>query len=174
MGIRAGLIADLTSTRRVRVTLLDAKVKNLPEISGKGEVVFGCKVFSPLADTRYGITEPINQVDLKGHTLDPISLDEDSRVTVNQILFDDFILPGETQLRLDFDAREIDFDLIYDINENPFNTDDAISSEDVIVSTTAAGNYVHDTSGWNGNLRVEIIDYPAFSPNAARFWRQYP
>jgi hypothetical protein len=173
-GIRAGLIADLTSTRRLRVTLVDAKVKDMPE-SGEGEVVFGCRVKSPLAKTRYGITQPINQVDHQGHTIEPVKMDEDERITINQVLFDDFVLPGEQSLTIDFDLREIDFDPFYGIYENPFGDEtQPIDSEDVAISTLATADYTHENDDWSGHIHVEVIEYPAFAVNSqAREWRGY-
>lgn len=172
-GIRAGLIADLTSTRRVRIALLDAKVKNMPE-SGTGEIVFGCRIKSPLAGTRYGIAAPVNQIGNLGHTIDPVKMKEDERVTIGQALFDDFVLPGETSLTIDFDVREIDFDTFYGIYENPFDATDSIDSNDLFVSTLASKDYTHDNSNWNGHVRVEVIDYPAFVVNnAAADWVLY-
>lgn len=172
-GIRAGLIADLTSTRRVRITLRDAKIENLPE-SGTGEVIFGCKIESPLARARYGISAPVNQIDNLGHTIDPVKMKEDDRVTIDQVLFDDFVLPGEKSLTIDFEVREIDFDTFYGILENPFHATDTIGSNDVSVSTLASKDYSHDNSNWNGKIRVEVIDYPAFVVNnSAADWMLY-
>lgn len=166
-GIRAGLIADLTSTRRVRITLLNARVKQMPE-SGEGEVVFGARIKSPLALSRYGFTNPINQVDNLGHTILPSEMDEDEQKTLNQVIFDDFVLPGEASLTIDFDVREIDFDVVYEILEDPFSSPiDNLGSNDVIVSTLASGNYVHNNEDWTGNVRVDVIDYPAFVPRTA-------
>lgn len=166
-GIRAGLIANLTSTRRVRITLLNAQVTDMPE-SGQGEVVFGCRIKSPLAKSRYGITEPINQIDNLGHTIDPVKMREDERVTLNQVLFDDFVLPGEQSLTIDFDVREIDFDTFYGIIENPLGgATQSIKSNDVIISTLQPAEYAHNSGEWNGRIRVEIINYPGFVPAPA-------
>ena len=144
-GIRPGLVAAATSTRRVRIILTDVRVTDLPEESwqGKGEVVFGCKVFSPLASSLYGTTDPINRIDHLGHTINPVSLEEDERVTVNQVLFDDFILPGELSLVLDFDVHEIDYDFIYDIYEDPLNKDQDLSSLSLSLSPLVNGMYHH-------------------------------
>lgn len=174
-GIRAGLVADLTSTRRVRITLIDAKIKNLPE-NGTGEVVFGCRIKSPLANTRYGITDPVNQIDDIGHTIRPVRMVEDDRYDIDQILFDDFVLPEEKSLTIDFDVREIDFDTFYGIVENPFHGKDTIGSNDLIVSTLSTKDYTHDNSNWNGRVRVEVFNYPAFltaTKNSAADWMLY-
>lgn len=175
MGIRAGLIADLTSTRRVRVTLVNALVKDMPE-SGEGEVVFGARILSPHAQTLYGIMAGINQIGAIGHVTDPVEMDEDERVTLNQILFDDFILPDEQSLTVDFGVREIDFEpLVYGIFEDPFGDEyESIPSNNVIVSTLNSGQYVHDNSDWNGMIQVEVIDYPGFlQQTGAERWIDY-
>ena len=163
-GIRAGLVAAASSTRRVRVMLKDVRVTNLPEEfwQGKGEVVFGCKVFSPLAGSLYGTTDPINRIDHLGHTINPISLDEDERASINQVLFDDFVLPGETSLNLNFDVHEIDYDTIYQIYENPLDKDQTVSSLSLAISVLEGGIYYHVSPDWDGHVTVEIIDYPAF------------
>ena len=163
-GIRAGLVAAATSTRRVRIILTDVRVTDLPEDSwqGNGEVVFGCSVFSPLAGSLYGTTDPINRIDHLGHTINPISLTEDERATINQVLFDDFVLPGEISLDLHFDVHEIDYDFIYDIFEDPLNKDQPLSSLSLAISVLEGGTYYHVSPAWDGHVTVEIIDYPAF------------
>jgi pimeloyl-ACP methyl ester carboxylesterase len=173
-GMRAGLVAGLTSTRRVRVTLVDAKVKDMPE-SGEGEVVFGCRINSPLANTRYGITKPINRIDHQGHTIDPEEMDEDERVTLDQVIFDDFVLPGEQSLTIDFDLREIDYDPFYGIYEDPFGDEtESIGSEDMTISTLATADYTHDNDEWNGHIRVETIEYPSFeATSSVKEWCEY-
>ncbi|MBN1517626.1 hypothetical protein JXA32_13770 [Candidatus Sumerlaeota bacterium] len=177
-GIRAGLAADLTSTRRVRVTLQTVRVTDLPEsaIMGEGEAVFGCEVYSPRAATRFGVTDPVNRIDYLGRTIELIELDEDEDVAINQQLFDDFVLPGEQTLRLEFDVREIDNDYFYGIIENPFGDDtEELDSDITIISTLSNGSYVHESADWRGEILVEVIDYPPFIlPASAQEWEIYP
>ena len=175
-GIRAGLAADITSTRRVRITLLDATVLNLPEyeVFGEGEMVFGCAVYSPEVFEQYGITDSINKIGHHGRTVSPVELKEDESVTVNQELFNDFILPGETSLRLEFDLREIDYDTVYQIVENPMDKNQEIDSGAIEVPVNGNGVYPMKTDDWEGNIKVDIIDYPDFIvPATGCSWGAY-
>lgn len=169
MGIRAGLAAGMKSTKRVKITLVSAEVTDLPEPSffDEGEVVFGCSVISPQANVRFGITEPVNRIDHLGRTIEPVEMDVDESVTVNKVLFNDFILPGETVLNLVFNVQEIDFDYVYDIVENPFDENQEIESGSIQVPVTTNGQYSHSTDEWGGQIKVEVYEYPAFiTPSA--------
>ncbi len=172
-GIRAGLVAQFTGRTRVRATLTNARVTDMPE-DGEGEVVFGVEVYSPRAQTQLGIDDAISEHTAEGQTPPLFEIDEDETINPNQILFDDFVLPGEQSLRLEFNAVELDFDVIYEVHENLFNQSQPIESGDLVVSTLGGHDYPFSFDDWQGNVRVDVIRYPAFqSENAARDWALY-
>ena len=165
-GLRAGIAADLFGRRRITITLGDVYIKNSKERSslGNGEYVFGVSVYSPRAQTLYGITAPIHEYRYDDTNFPYYRLPAQTTSTLNAIWFDDMILPGETQLVLKTNTKEIDYDLLYGINEDITNAYDDLSDTTITVSTQSAGEYIIDTSDWRGTVKVAITDYPPFDP----------
>ncbi len=178
-GIRAGLAAQITGRRRVRVTLETVRVLNEFDggTKGNGEYVFGLKVFSPVAQALSEITQPIHEVRSDDNSFPFFSLAKNVTATVNQIWFDDMILPGETQLRLETNVDEIDGDLIYNISEEQGDVRQSLADTSINISTTAPAQYTLETADWQANIRVQMLDYPDFQeitrPNAATNWSLY-
>jgi pimeloyl-ACP methyl ester carboxylesterase len=168
LGIRAGVAANLFGRRRVTVTLHQVYVNNDKESSSQepAEIVFGVEVKSPRAQTLYGITAPVNDRRFMDNSMPVAPLPEDTTVTVGLVFFDDMILPGEDRLRIKTDVREVDYDIVYGINENIFNPEDTLDNIDMEVSTLAPADYHVRTDDWRGILRVEVTDYPPFDPPA--------
>lgn len=167
-GAYAEAIAFITGHRRVTVTLASARVTNLHEIAlpfwdwRPAEVVFESRVHSPAAEARWAMTDPVSE-HLRADAAAPLHLYQTAGETqgVNELLFDDLVLPEETSLRIDLHAFELDYDPRYQVFETlstPY--DDDVGSGSVVVSTLAPGTYSLALPDWSGTLAVTVFDYP--------------
>lgn len=89
---------------------------------------------------------------------------------VNLQWFDDMVLPGESELRLESNVDEVDGDLIYAIDEAPEGTYQTLTDTVMTISTSTGGTYVLETADWRAQFRVSTVRYPAFqdlTPRAA-------
>ncbi|MGB9690598.1 MAG: hypothetical protein ACPL7D_00350 [Candidatus Sumerlaeaceae bacterium] len=163
-GLRAGIAADLFGRRRVTVRLAQVLIKNSKERSGlgDGEYVFGVSVFSPRAQVLYGITDPIHEYRYDDTNFPYYRLSAQTTHTLDALWFDDMILPGETQLVLKTNTKEIDYDLLYGITEDITNAYDNLADTTLTVSTQTPGTYDFETADWRGRVTVEFTNYPAF------------
>ena len=77
------------------------------------------------------------------------------------MLFDDFVLPEETELRLDLHGVEVDYDPRYGVLEtvSPPYYDD-MGGGSLTVSTLQSGTYSFSASDWSCQLSVTVVDYP--------------
>jgi len=168
-GMRAGVAADLFGRRRVTVHLSQVYVKNSREKSslGDGEYVFGVSVFSPRAQQLYGISEPVHEYRYDDTNFPFYRIPKNQWVTLNAIWFDDMILPGETQLILQTNTKEIDYDFLYEISEDITNAYDDMDDTQITLSTESAGSYQFETDDWAGRVTVSLTDYPAFDGEAS-------
>jgi hypothetical protein len=166
LGLRAGVAADLFGRRRVTITLTQAYLINDEESSGQepAEVVFGVKVRSPRALADHGVADPVHELRHDDNNVPAIQLSQGTTSTINLAWFDDLILPGETQLRLDTNVDEIDFDPLYGITENPLAPDSPLADTTFFVSTGQSGTYQIATADWRGVVTVSVTDYPPFDP----------
>ncbi len=178
-GIQAGLAAGLTGRKRVKITLETVRV--LTEFDGgdrgDGEYVFGVKVFSPTAQTAYSITQPIHELRAEDNSFPFFTMAREAIYTVNEVWFDDMILDGETQLRLETNVDEVDGSAIYQITEDSGEVLQSLADTTITVSTTAAQSYLLETADWQAIIRVDTVDYPDFQEivrqNAAANWALY-
>jgi len=162
----------LTGRRRVTVTLASARVTNLHEPQlpwwnwTPAEVVFESAVSSPVVATRWGIPGPLTSHSREGGTA-PLRRFHSSgeTVTVNEIVFDDFVLPEETQLRVDVHGAEVDADPRYGVYETiSVPSYDDLGGGTVMISTLHPGTYPVATADWSGELSVDVHDYAFASP----------
>jgi len=158
----------LTGARRVTVTMTSARVVNLHEPSAPwwdwrpAEVLFESRVFSPAAAARWGITEALSS-HVKDGAAAPLVRFSTSGETksLSYVLFDDFVLPQETALRLELHDWELDYDLRYGVTETiqaPYYDD--MGGGTVIVSTLAPGTYSFANADWSCSIDVKVYDYP--------------
>ena len=161
----------ITASRRVTVTMTSARVSNLHEVHLPfwnwlpAEVLFESRAYSPVAQTRWGITQPLSAYVKEGAA---IPMRRYNTAGENQqfqyVLFDDLVLPGETQLRLDLRGVEVDFDPRYGVFETvqtPYYDD--MGGGTVLVSTLQPGSYSFAVADWSCQLSVNVFDYP-FAP----------
>ena len=99
-----------------------------------------------------GVSAPIHEVGGNGDSVQP-----------NQLVYDDFVAPGETVLHVTVGAVEIDDDLRYDVWE-PLIGDgwDELGEDTITVDVSTPGIHTRsiDAPDFNGTIRVEVIDYP--------------
>lgn len=178
-GLRAGIAAQLFSRQRVTITLDRVRVLNEFDggARGQGEYVFGLKVFSPKAETDYGVTKPIHQLRAEDNNFEFLSMAPNTWFISNIKWFDDMILPGETQLRLETNVEEIDGDIIYNIAEESGESRTALANTSTTLNLLSPGSYTLATTDWEADITVEVTDYPEFEDNtpatAAKNWALY-
>jgi len=158
----------LIASRRVTVTMTSARVTNLHEPSSPlwdwrpAEVLFESRAFSPAAERRWGLTEALS-AHVKDDAAAPlVRYDRAGDThTLSYVVFDDFVLPEETALRLELHDWELDYDLRYGVTETvqtPYYDD--MGGGTVLVSTLAPGTYSFANSDWSSTLEVRVFDYP--------------
>jgi hypothetical protein len=155
----------MTQRRRVTVTLTSAQVTNAHE-SGfldpfPAEIVLESRVYSPQLATRWGVADPVCTIEKDG-AIAPLRLyaSNGQTQTIDQLVFDDLVNEGETQLRLDLHAESIDYDWRYGVYETattPYTSD--LGASELMVSATTPGSYAFHATDWNGTVTVAIHDY---------------
>ncbi len=164
-GAYAAIVAALTGTRRVRITLTQAQIEDIHE--GKtlffdnrpAEIVFASAVHSPRAAERWMVSRPIDERTLKSGILPIVKYDHDHQSKpIHQILFDAFVLPGETQLTLDLHAFEIDYDDRYHMQELTGHRDEDLGSAQITLPLVP-GDYTLAAPNWSARLHLEIVNY---------------
>lgn len=174
-GVRAGVAAELNGRRRATITLREVRVNNDRESSSNGpaEIAFGVRVHSPRALALHGITDPVNELRHDDTNVPLMSVVEDTSTTANITWFDGMLLPGETQLRLSTDVDEIDFDPLYDVDENILDPNQSLTDAVFFVSVEAPASYEVITADWRGIVDVTLTDYPPFTPSRVDAWELY-
>jgi hypothetical protein len=167
-GAYAEATAFLTGRRRVTVMMTSARVVNLHEIQllfwdwRPAEVVFENRVHSPSAESRWRSVGPISER-LRADAAAPLHLYQTSGETqaLGETVFDDLVLPEETELRIDLHAFELDYDPRYQVFETLMTPyDDDMGGGTVVVSTLAPGTYSLNVPDWSCELAVSVFDYP--------------
>lgn len=158
----------LTARRRVTVTMTSARVADLNEPHlpywdwTPAEVVFESRVYSPAAQARWAIDQPLSAYVKEGAAA-PLRRYRSGGETqqFQQVLFDDLVLAEETQLRLDLHAVEVDYDPRYGVVETiqtPYYDD--MGGGTVLVSTLQPGTYAFAVPEWSCAVSVTVYDYP--------------
>jgi pimeloyl-ACP methyl ester carboxylesterase len=158
--------AFIQSKRRARIRITQVEIDDIHEPSWElwnteGEIVFESRVYSITAETMHQITRPINEMNHRGGNAPFKKCEEDKSYSeLDLFVFDNLIPVGESELRLELSARELDFDVFYDVNElDIFNEFDQMDDTVVVVSATREGTYTFDAGDWSGTLEVEIFEY---------------
>ena len=175
-GLRAGLAAQVFGSKRVTITLTNVQVlRDFDPGKGPGEYVFGVKLFSPTAEDTMGTTVPIQDLRAEDNSIEYLSLSPNSAQSTGLIWFDDMVLPGETNLRLETNVEEIDGDLIYQITETGGEVRQQLANTQQTIDVTKNGTYTLATADWRGTIDVEIRDYVGNdNPNSAACdWELY-
>ena len=175
MGIRSmrGAWAEaatfLTASRRVTVEMTSARVVNLAESSSwywnwlPAEILFESWVSSPAVEARWGPVGPLCAYVKEGAS-PPLRRYRRSGETqqFHHVVFDDFVLPEETELVVQLHANELDYDPRYGVFETartPHHDD--LGGGSIRVSTLQPGSYSYANPNWSCEVSVSVFDYPS-------------
>ncbi|HEY2953987.1 MAG TPA: hypothetical protein VGK89_01915 [Candidatus Eisenbacteria bacterium] len=162
------LASFLTQRRRVTVTMTSAQVFDLHEIAlpfwdwRPAEITFESRVYSPLAQALWGISEPLSTCEKDGAAA-PLRLYRQKGETrsFRQVVYDDFVMEGESDLVLELHADEIDHDWRYGVFETTQTPSyDAMGAGTIRVSTRTPGTYAFNAGDWACTLEVGVVEYP--------------
>jgi hypothetical protein len=158
----------ITQRRRVTVTMTSAQVLNLHEPQlpywdwRPAEVVLESRVYSPAAEARWGIVEPLTTSEKEGTVAPLRRFNRNGETqTFTHVVFDQMVLADETSLRLELHAEEVDYDAGYGVYETistPYFDD--LGRGALVVSTTQPGTYAFQAGDWGCTLAVSIVEYP--------------
>ncbi len=162
----ADVISFLSSRKRVKLTLLNAKLDDLHEdrlFYGSilpAEIAFSSKVYSPAISQKWGIDRAIDKRALKSWYL-PIFKYRDSGVSkeIDYTLFDGLVLSDEKSLRVLITPYEIDFLNLYKIREITGHGSYESLSTAVATIPLKDGIYPIESDEWRGEIKVEISEY---------------
>ena len=154
----------LTSTKRVRLTLLDATLSdlhedNIPFLHIKpADIVFESSVHSTKAEEKWGFTKAIDERLLKGKYLPLYAYhDRDISQTLNQTLFDSYILEDENTLSLTLTPYELDREPDYGVREITGHGEHESLGTTTIMIPVKEGIYPLQGRDWSGRVKVEIF-----------------
>ncbi len=160
-GALANVITFLSPKKRVKITLVSAKVDDLHEdiyfLNKRAEIVFQSRVKSPKVYEKFGINDEISERIVEGGALQlyKFSQEKESKPT-NQLIFNDFVLENEEELNVKITGFELDKVLIYGVREPSYK-----SSKANLGSVELNIPLKNDTiqifaDDWSGELKVEV------------------
>ena len=157
----------LTSNKRVRVTLTKAKVNDIKEKNKwyykklPAEIIFESRIYSPAIQLLWGIDKPISEQRYAGAVPRIVKYKRKKETKqLNQILFDDFVMPQENSLSVEISVKEIDGDLRYKVYESIRDRVYAKIGTVTFAVPLKAGIYPFQAKKFSGEVKVEIINYP--------------
>jgi len=169
LGARAALATQLSGSRRVTITLEQAKVSNLHEIASPfqnsdSEILFESSITSPWVETAWGITDPVNDL-ARSSGVPPIWIYTvvDTYQTLDHVVFDDLVRDEETILRLDLSACEVDRATKYGMLElatNPITGVTDMGNATIDLDLSQQGQFSLQGPEWDVTLRVDVAFYP--------------
>jgi hypothetical protein len=158
MGMWASVAAFASNNQRVTVKLsrFKALTTNDSWIQGKGEFVYRAITTSPRANTLYGVTQPVCDINWNNGVSPKFSLAKNATVYPNSVLFDQIVPPGETSVSLSFNVWELDNKYsFYNIIELSSNSD--LGTQVRSISTTAGSVIsVVQTGKWEADFTTTI------------------
>ena len=165
-GAWANVMVFLNAKKRVKITLLDAKVEDIKEdfhwynTNERAEIIFASKVYSSKVEKHWGIKEAIAENTRSGATLPVHHYDKNGdEKELNQFILDQFVPADETKLVIDFKVEEIDYAAKYGVYERLNHHYDLVDKTPVSVPLEN-GIYPFEGNSWSFNLKVEVINYP--------------
>jgi hypothetical protein len=161
----ADVMTFLSSKKRVKITLTEATVRDIHEKKSwyynyrPAEIVFASEVFSPKVDEKWGIKDPISERVYKSAALKKHKYREDGETkTLNQTLFNDFVLEDENRLKLNVSGYEIDLDRRYNMQEFTGHRQESLGDDSIDIDIKN-GTYDIHAKDWDGKIKVEVIEY---------------
>ena len=157
----ANIASFIEAKQRVRITLDRTTVTNIHESissSNRGsEIVFASTIDSPKAYLRWD-NSTLDERLYESGALTIYNYPKDgSSFSLNQILFDGFVLKEESVLEVTVEGFEIDRSRIYNISEiNKVSTKESLGKATQTVPLKE-GNYTITGKDWSGELKVEVL-----------------
>ncbi len=157
----------ILSNKRVKITILDAKVDDISEKDKwylkrlPAEIIFESEVFSPEVSEKWGVDTAMSERLYSGALPQIVKYKKKGQTKdVNQVIYNDFVLPTEDSLDVTLTVREIDGDVRYEVYESfKDKDDDFIGSTDFNVPLEN-GIYTFTHEDFSGRVQVEIVKYP--------------
>ena len=155
------------SNVRASVTVTSLSIDNLHERNsfffndGDSEILLSSTVFSPEGYSRYGILDSSSQRTYAG-AASPIHMFKQTGnyKTINQVVYDDMLTPGETLLSVNLEVIELDFDARYDQWEITGHDLTDMGNAATHIDVTKDGYYHVDGPEWNCFVEVKLTKYP--------------
>jgi hypothetical protein len=153
-GMWAGVAAAATNNTRVTIKLsrFRASTTGGDWWDSKGEWAFHFRVTSPRAATLYGVTEPIHNMNLDDGASPMHTVKKSTNIYPNSVMFDQIVPPGETQLSLYLQVKELDWFPAYYTLYEPGGSSESYGTFTTTVSAT--GNSTVTLS--NSYLQVDL------------------
>jgi hypothetical protein len=144
----------LEAKKRVRITLLDVKASDIHEsitaLNKDTETVFQ----STISSSQGLLCERVYD----GATLNVYSYTKNNEnLTINQILFDDFVEDTETTLLVKIKGYELDRSSKYSISEISTGTKESMG-ESIDSINLSNGTYAVSAEDWTGRIKVEVLE----------------
>jgi hypothetical protein len=118
MGMWAGVVSAAENNIRVTVTMTSFYSKTNGDLFGNSEWVFSTTMTSPRAQTLWGVTSPMTDVNYSDGVSPLVELKKGNTRYPNWVVFDMIIPAGESQLNFWMNAYELDFfNKFYDMYE---------------------------------------------------------
>ena len=162
-GAWAEVATFLSSKKRVKITLVSATIDNLHEdiyfFNKRAEIVFQSKVKSSKIYEKFGVDDEISERIVEGGALNMYKYAKKGvSQSVNQLIFNDFVLEDENELDVKITGYELDKFAIYDVREPSFKSSKA--SLGTIELNIPLENATIEAFGedWRGELKVEVIE----------------
>jgi hypothetical protein len=149
-GMWAGAIAAATNNQRVTITISRFKAKAQSDWFDGDDYCFRFNVTSPQAAALWGITSPLQNMIYSDGVSPVIICKKNQTKYPNTVMFDQIVPPGETQLGLSLQIKDIDwYPTYYDMYEpGPASTDMGTLTTNV---SATSGSVVTQT-----NSKVEV------------------
>jgi hypothetical protein len=160
-GAWANVATFLLPHKRVQITLTEAKVDDIHEytylFNKNAEIVFESFVYSPYIQKIWDIDDAISERVYDSGTLTIHKYKKNGQTKVlNEVIFDDYVLKDEKQLKLKLEAYEVDQSLKYGVHDE-IGTRERLGGELLTVNLVDSV-YTISARDWSGTVRVKIIE----------------
>ena len=164
-GLRPVMVAQLTGTRRFTVKVVGINLHHFDESGGlfgpkmPAEVALDLRVWSPEAESRWGITDALSDRSTNNYASPLFDVNGKNKwIDLDITMFDEMLLDGEASLDIEIGANEFDFEEHYDVWEL-FGSNDHLGS---VSGNLPVMNGLVTVPGPDFDLRLEmrIQEYP--------------
>jgi len=159
-GAWAGLASFVKNNKRVTMTVTRLQCLTTGDswIQGKGEMVVNASVTSPMANTLWGITAPMQYLITEGGMAPGVyAFSKNETKYPNCVIFDQIVPPGETSLTLSMWVDELDWHTeFYNVWENPFGSDKNLGTVTVSAPVGSTNSIYLSCGNWNADVQVAV------------------